>query len=765
MYGSSGAENAFYIDGVNTTGVEYGFQGKELNYEFIEAVDVKTGGYEAEHGKSTGGIINVITKSGSNQFHGDVFGYYDADGLQSSTDATVSPNGTVTGFTRQDFGFDVGGYFVKDKLWFFVAYDRVDNTTTTRLPDTVPPALIGTEVDSKSKRDLAAAKLTWQVNANHQLQLTYFQDPRDDTGAINDANHTLNGTPTTYEGLQSFGGSDYALRYQGILGPRWILTAQVARHDEKNSVEPATAAGDVIQYRDVAAGNVQTGGFGLIQTKDFSRDILTIDASASYGPHEIKFGGEYERESAEVVKRFSGGQQVDVAPNAVNPTLPIYIHSFWTTPTATLPSPPVSQLNASPEHKDTSLFVQDRWSIRSDLTLSFGLRWDRQQIIDASGTTQIDLKKDFAPRLGITWDPTKDGKTKVYGSFGWFYEQIPMDLVIRSYSYERQPIIVNYDPVSNTADPAAEADYGTPSAILGGFTEPSDPNLKGQYIQEFIVGGEREVARNLVVGAKAIYRSYERVIEDFLCLDGTAYCIGNPGHGIMTNISSFDDALVTYPAPKPKRVYKALQVDVTKRFADNWQLLASYVWSKLDGNYDGEYSPFTNVGADPNISAAYDYFDFFTDGEDLTRITNRGALSNDRRHQLKVSGYYLTPVKLQVGASAYWRTGTPRTRYGYADDYRRYEYFLTQRGAEGRNPQDYEIDVHLGYPLAIKRFTINFLLDIFSLLNAQRPVLLDQRWDFQEADNTSPTPTNPNYGEPILRTRPRAVRIGLRFSF
>ena len=86
VYGSSGAENAFFVDGVNTTGVEYGFQGKELNFEFIQAVDVKTGGYEAEFGRSTGGIINVITKSGGNEFHGDVFGYYDADSLQSDAE-------------------------------------------------------------------------------------------------------------------------------------------------------------------------------------------------------------------------------------------------------------------------------------------------------------------------------------------------------------------------------------------------------------------------------------------------------------------------------------------------------------------------------------------------------------------------------------------------------------------------------------------------------------------------------------------------------
>src|SRR6185295_2213944 len=111
VYGSTGAENVYYIDGVNTTGAEYGFQGKELNFEFIQAVDVKTGGYEAELGRSTGGIINVITKSGGNEFHGDVFGYFDNDSLQSNAEDVVATGGTIAGFTRKDFGLDLGGYF------------------------------------------------------------------------------------------------------------------------------------------------------------------------------------------------------------------------------------------------------------------------------------------------------------------------------------------------------------------------------------------------------------------------------------------------------------------------------------------------------------------------------------------------------------------------------------------------------------------------------------------------------------------------------
>ena len=391
------------------------------------------------------------------------------------------------------------------------------------------------------------------------------------------------------------------------------------------------------------------------------------------------------------MKRMSGGQRVDVFQNTVNPGLPIYVHNYWTTPGATVDNAPISQLTAAPQHRNTSLFAQDRWSILPDLRFNFGLRWDRQQIVDASGVTQIDLKNQWAPRLGIVWDPTKDNKSKVFASFGYFYEQLPMDLVIRSFSYERQPRIVNYDPTSVAPDAGAESDFGTASAILGGFTEPSDPNIKGQYLQEFIVGGDREFAPDWVVGVKGIYRSYKRVIEDFLCVDDGTYCIGNPGEGIMKEIFTLDYA-TTYPAPKPRRTYKGVQVDVTKRYSKDWQMLASYVYSKLDGNFDGEYAPFTNVGADPNISAAYDYYDFFTDGSDLTRITNTGNLSNDRRHQFKFSAAYTTPVNLQIGVFAYWRTGTPLTRYGYSDAYGRYEFFLTKRGAEGRNPDDYEVD-------------------------------------------------------------------------
>jgi outer membrane receptor protein involved in Fe transport len=759
IYGSSGAENTFFVDGVNTTGVEYGFQGKELNFEFIQAIDVKTGGYEAEFGKSTGGIISVVTKSGGNQLKGDVFGYLDNDSLQSSTKPTISTAGVTRGFKKQDYGFDLGGKIVQDKLWFFVAYDKVSNDTDIALP-AGPQA--GQTVTSTSDRDLGAAKLTWNLSEGQSLVATYFKDPREDGGAINDPDHRLNGEPLTYLGKQNYGGDDYGLNWSGIFGTQWVASAQVWRHTEENSIGPANAAGDVIEYRDLANDGFQTGGFGLIQKKNFTRDFFGGAVTNFLGDHEIKLGAEYEKEDADVIKRMSGGQRIDIYTGASGRT--IYRHFFWTTLDATKENAPVSQLSTQPEHKNTTLFLQDRWRARPNLTLNFGLRWDRQKVIDTFGETHIDLKKDYAPRFGFVWDPGSQGKQKVYGSWGRYVEQIPMDLVIRSFSGERQPRIYNYDPVATANDPAAEADVGSTSQILGGATEPADPNLRGQYVEESIVGYEHQLRPDLAVGVKGIWREYGRVIEDFVCSADYDYCIGNPGEGIMKDLYTYDVSR-TFPAPKAERKYKGVEIDVNKRMSNNWQLMASYIWSKLDGNFDGEYAPFTNVGADPNISAAYDYWDFFTDGRNLDVVTNKGPLSNDRRHQFRVSGYYLTPWKLTIGGTAYWRSGTPLSRYGYSDGYGRYEFFLTPRGAEGRAPDSYEADLHFGYPLAAGPVTVNFLLDVFNVLNAQQPILLDQRWGFQEADNSSPTPVNPNYGKPVLRTPPTTLRLGVRVSF
>jgi hypothetical protein len=795
IYGSSGLENSFILDGSDTTGVEYGAQGKNLNFEFIQEVDVKTGGYQAEFGRSTGGVINVITKSGGNEFHGDVFGYYTSDSLQANN---KHPNenlyGTNQGYKRYDGGLDLGGFILKDRIWFFGAYDRVKGNVLNEL--TSPPNE-GLVVQSPSVQNLLSAKLTFQITRSHSIVGSFFQDPATGTGAINDGAHTLNGDPSTFLGRQDFGGQDWAARYSGIFGDSWVANAQFALHQERNSVGPGTPEGEGIQYIDSRNNNIQSGGFGMIQNKKFKRYLYGGALSKYFGGHEIKGGIEYETQNADVVKFNSGNsvdgfQQVKILENPENSALPIYRHFYWTIPTASLPdNVPTSQLNATPKHKMLSAYLQDSWSVLPNLTLNLGVRWDNQKIYDSAGVRQINLDTDFAPRVGVIWDPTKDHQTKVYGNFGYFYEQIPMDLVIRSYSYERQPVIYNFDPVSIAPDDHAADLAADKNNIKGGFSEPADPNIKGQYLREFLFGVERTVAPHFALGAKYIYRNYQRVIEDFVCSDQADYCIGNPGQGIMSTL--FDlNYFPGYPAPKPQRIFRGVEVVATKQFADNWSLVASYLWSNLSGNYDGGFAPYTQPfgTADPNISAAYDYYDFYTQGpvpcgsfdSDGNCIapgapfpyTASGKLSNDRTSQLKLYGTYVTPFNLSIGVAAYYRTGTPVSRLGYSVAYDRWEFFLTQRGTDGRVPADYEMDLHFGYPIQIGPVTINALVDIFQLLNVQRATFLDERYNTVQFDNPNyvcgsggaeEDKCNQFYKTALARTQPRSVRFGLRVSF
>jgi outer membrane receptor for ferrienterochelin and colicin len=806
IYGSAGLENNFILDGANTTGIEYGAQGTNLNFEFIQEVEVKAGGYQAEFGRSTGGIINVITKSGGNEFHGDAFGYYNADSLQASN---KYPNenlyGTNQGFSRYDYGADVGGYLWKDRIWLFGAYDRVQGKVLNEL--TTGPA-VGDIVSSPSVQNLLSAKLTINLNASNSLVGSFFQDPSTQTGAINDGAHTLNGDPSTFLGRQDLGGQNWVARYNGIFGSSWVVSAQYAQHQERNSVGPATVPGAGIQYIDSRPGadNFQSGGFGLIQNKEFTRDSWGASATKYLSNHEIKGGFEYETEDATVIKRMSGGlpggQQVKIIENPGDPSNPVYRHFYWTTPDASLPdNVPLSRLNATPSHTTISAYLQDAWTVLPNLTVNFGVRWDQQKIYDSAGTQQINLNDEFAPRIGVIWDPFSDHKTRVYGSFGYFYEQTPMDLVIRSFSYERQPVIYNFSPTDTTPnltaaqiaqDDGAIANGG--GKILGGFQDLADPNIKGQYLREFLFGLEKEVMPNLAVGGKYIYRNYGRVIEDFVCSNAADYCIGNPGQGQMSTLYDLN-YIGGYPTPKAQRIYRGAELDITKQFSNNWSMVLSYLWSNMTGNFDGGFAPYTQPfgTADPNISAAYDYYDFFTKGPvpcakydtDGTTCLKGGTpypysatghLSNDRTNQVKLYGTYVTPFNLNLGLTAYYRTGTPVSRLGYSVAYDRWEFFLSQRGTDGRVPADYEVDLHFGYPLQLGPVTVNALVDIFDILNAQRPIFLDERYNTSQFDDpayicgSQPGSVdqgrcNTYYKTPLARTLPRSVRFGLRVTF
>ena len=802
FYGSTGAENQYVIEGLNTTGAELGNQGKTLNFDFIQEVEVKTGGLPAEYGRLTGGLINAITKSGGNQFQGDVFGYHEGGSLQSDDSTAADRPQTTTQVVntdkRNEYGLDLGGYFVKDKVWFFAAYDRVDRSDATKvIRDLNAPGApgIGSSIPADITEDLYAGKLTWRINSNNSLSASIFGDPTTRDGNV----FTIQGAEGTWKGKRKTGSDDYVARYDGVFGGSWVVEALAGLHQEKDSTTGPGASQPV--YIDARVSpNVLTGGFSFFQDQEFKRDVYKADVSKFLGNVELKFGADQETTKA-TNNNFNGGAgqriyifDLDGNSQVADPTTTYYRHRFYVNDLAPgyVRSDPstwviAAPLTSKPESESDAAYAQATWKVMPNFTLNLGLRYEQQKVKGRDGSTQIDLNDNYAPRISFAWDPQANGRSKLYGAWGRYYENVPLDINIRAFGGEVQCFCYNFDPSPGAIAPDPNAPRG--SGLLGGGTEPVDPNLKGQYIDEALIGYEYEVAPNFALGIQGTYRDLGRVIEDFLIISQGNYFIANPGEGIGKTVTYYD--YTEAPAPKAKRTYKGIELTARKRYSNGWQLYASYLWSKLDGNYDGTFQASTGQ-LDPNINSAFDYADFLINAD--------GKLSNDRTNTFKVNGSYTFQQGavdgLTVGLSTYWISGAPLTAYGYSYAYNNWEYFLTPRGSMGRGPSEYEADIHIGYPWKIGDHELQFLVDVFNILDRQAIRQYDQRYNLNsdppcagipanicngdggllhdgstlnpvgQLSNPRGTAVNPDFlRKGTSFTGQRNIRVGLRFKF
>jgi len=803
VFGSTGAENQYIIEGLNVTGLSAGQERKNLNFDFVDSIEVKTGGLDAEYGRMTGGIVNVVTKSGGNTYHGSLFGFNSGGGLQSEDDtAAKRPQTTTTTSTIQrqwDFGGTLGGFLVKDKLWFFGSYAhmyREDNTKVIRVLSAPGSPGVGSEVPAKTDTDTFATKVTYKMGTSHTVVGAVNGDPSKRKGNV----FVVAGPPSTWDGTQNTGGPDASANYTGLFGSTFVINAMYGRHYERSKLSgPGSETAQLLDQ--TVSPNIRTGGFPGYQNEEYTRNYYAIKATKYWAGHEIKGGYDLEDNSS-LIDRFSGGGgdliYKLVSNGSARDVLPAgtvyYRHRYFLNDLApgfdrsnSSTWVPAVPLTSAPDTINNAFFVRDNWRLASNLSINGGIRWERQQIKDRNNATVIDLTTNWAPRVGFVWDFAKNGRSKIFGNYGRFYESIPLDIDIRSFGGEIACFCYNLSPDAANREPDLSVRR---SSLLGGSTEPVDPNLRGQYINEFLVGGEYEVAPNLSVGVKYMRRDLGRVIEDFLVPSEGNYFIANPAEGTLGKEMAFYSGDVT-AAPKAKRVNDSVEFSARKNWSNNWQLLASYVWSKLEGNYDGTFQNSTGQ-LDPNINSAFDYADFL--------VNSQGRLSNERKHQVKLDGAYEFSGALNglsLGVSTHWFSGLPLNAYGYSFLYANWEYYLVPRGSLGTGPSDWETDIHASYPIKLggdRR--LNLILNTFNLFNRQSITQLDQRYNLVQdgacagiaealcnGDNgfaTQPgtltplgtlsnpraTATNPDFlRKGVAFTQPRSVQIGVRFEF
>src|SRR5574338_865436 len=271
--GGSGLDNHYVIDGVNVTNqgygalgsysIVFGSLGNATPFDFIQEVQVKTGGYEAEFGQSTGGVVNVITKSGSNRVAGSAFGYTRPSGLESTWKQYQSINGSVQTLATRSYDAGVEGGFpvIKDRLFLFGAFDPSRDVRTFQAPDGFPLRNLG-GVDRVRTSDTYSFKGTWQLGNAHRIDASFFGDPSKGLNGPQRTSALLVNDTASFSSL-IYGGHNQTLRYNGVLGPHWLLEGTFARALNRIHETPSVNAW---QVRDQTVTPAMTiGGIGFYE--------------------------------------------------------------------------------------------------------------------------------------------------------------------------------------------------------------------------------------------------------------------------------------------------------------------------------------------------------------------------------------------------------------------------------------------------------------------------------------------------------------------
>ncbi len=803
MSGGSGLENAYVVDGVNITNAGYGALGSYsivfgslgngVPFDFIKETQIKTGGYQAEYGQSTGGVVNVVTKTGTNVLRGSVFSYFRPDALESSYDQVSTVNGTVnlTHSRTYDTGIEAGGPVVANQVFFFGAVDPQWLRNKYIAPEGFPLRSLG-EVNQDRRVVAYAAKGTWQVAPSHTVDASFFGDPA--RGANGPQRYTaLLGTDTAaFSKLDHYGGHNQTVRYQGAIRPTWLVEGSVAR--AKNSIVEIPSVNLPSVVDNTVTPQVRSGGIGFFEEGNNGVNWqYQAKATNVIHRHNIRYGVEYEHITyANVINRTGptftlpdGTQTVTGAQVEIDPD-PEFGQIYRVVRANT------SNVADTTQHY-LSLFAQDSWNLGSRLTINPGLRYERQML---KGTLEkLTLDSSWAPRIGATYDPTGHGTMKVYGNWGFFYSKVPNDLAARALSTDAGVSRADYFDINLTQPvPDGTVALGTTSHFLqqGVSADLIDPSAKASYLNEVVTGYEIEPFSQINLGVRYIHRDIRRVLEDVQPFPIVAGDLGIPG---ATTV----DYTLTNPGPstptagglgasfeKPTHRYNAIEVTADKRLSDRWSLQSSYRYSRLRGTFEGFFRD-DNGQSDPGITSL---FDFPTNDPSYTAIgvprfgyrgdvrflgaLGEGPLPLDRAHEIKAYGNYEFPFALNVGAGLSIASGKPLTAlaahpvYGSAGEIPegpRGSGFDTIDGFRTRTKTLYNTSVHADYRVPLhKDQRIVLVADVFNLFNKQTAL------DYDPDTQTSFPVLNPDFGQPSraslaqLQT-PRQIRLGVRYEF
>ncbi len=815
--GSSVAENAVYINGLNVTD-SYRRQGfSSVPFAFYQEFQVKTGGYSAEFGRTTGGVINAVTRSGDNEFRGGVQVTMEPAAWASAKEDHFHSDGTVDerSYTSRDSNsfyktnLWASGPIVKDKLFFFAMYENRDSS---------PKDFDGNIAFlTESSNDFWGTKFDWRINDNHLLELLAFSDKAESPTDI--YNYTwAAGSLDRLKGdsISNSGGDNWSLTYTGHFTENFVAKAMYG-------VNKRSAANSSTQDPDcsiVTRSGSYTGRFGPETTpegchptdistgdRNDKREAARLDFEWTLGDHLIRFGADQETMDSNSKVRYphdgvSYQVQAATAGGSLNGTV--------------IPAGTTAIVDArhyvtgTPVTTEASAFyLEDNWSVTPNLLLSLGLRADKFHNKYASGVTfaKADFSDMISPRVGFSWDMKGDGTTKLFGNAGRYYLPLTNKLadyfagstdehtyyVLDGWTQMNHPVAGTYllpilgqqiGPLNDDGNIPAPTDFRTAVAR----------DLKQVFQDEYILGFQQAINQEWSYGINATYRKVNRAVEDTRinhsdCPGNWNFPIINPGEvntlwcastqswvEIDTSVDGYaasgSGAISGYK--KPRRTYKAVEFQLDRAWDDKWAFNASYLWSKSEGNIEGPVNSDTGY-ADTNLVQFYDH----------PAVNERyGVLFNDSRHQIKLRGSYKLNDMWSFGATFSARSGGPITAFGvrWPNDNRGFgpgefsgggsgwlcvancssinrELVYSERGAFGRMPWVKDLSANVTWTLPVEGIDLKARFSVFNLLNSQTVVNVHSRYE-----STAGT-RMPYFAEGTVWQAPRYMQLVVTWNF
>jgi hypothetical protein len=754
-YGGTGAtQNSYTVDGVNVAEPGSGTYWLLPSIEWMQEIQIGGLGANAEYGGYTGGIINGVTKSGGNEFHGAVEAYYQPDSWVSNN--TPEDLGPQAPFRFHDYAISLGGPVMRDKLWFFVSGEDWEQ-------DTSPP---GAERSTDRKIPRYLGKLTFQGNADNRLSLMLEHD------TVNQDYRGISST-TLPEAAYKESAPNYtfAASWESLLNANNFVSFKVTGFDGREDDLPYHG------FNTPGRQDYWNTGISWQNLDDYllsHQHQVTFDASWSLfadglftakDSHSFKFGGGYQDASVGYNSAPNGGYTLyDDSSGCPGDTPEEQFAYYMQHPECGVNDYAFKETGYGEYHerlqfKQIDLYAQDSMRLNR-FTLNYGLRYGNLKggFEPGTGNTDVYSTSFVDPRIGFVWDVYGNSKTALKMHIGRYHDKLKGYLYDREISGHIAPPVIDcywdsatgqYDLDSN-GDPGCETYSVPPAATMG--------NYGGQYVDEALLTVEQQVGKDVVVGLDLIDRRFRDIMaminvnEDYTLVTAT----NNPltGGTLPVWILNSPQVYVLTTDNGAYRDYKSVMLRLDKHYSHGWYLNSSVVWTDLKGNevsnygYESAYmdrNGFTN--ADGRMDWVYNKWD----------VKVNAAV--DLPFDLQLSGQY------NYLSGMYW---TPYVRVtsglGYNSTTGR-DILLLPRGSY-KFPARHLINLRLAWnPKLAGALRLTVSGEVFNVLNNSTMLDTYQRWGSYNANRNTWSGPRSSYDTPYSIEAPRQLRLGVRLEF